>query len=369
MNIKDTSRRCEEITTMISDLSNILDEYCKSIVLYGSASHNSLVYTKNGNHIDFLSDIEFIVIPKDVANENNRDFRRFLISECTKYYEKQKSIGVAPFVDVNPVSLDFYTNAQHRISTFELKKNGVIVKGEDVLSLLPDIDADSYEPRIQNIEIVKGLKILLIESNKWFLHQENRDKMDRTAISYFLASSFLNILRTLLPQFGIFQSVLSKRVDSINLLMKNNTLRRYFSLDTLEHFEKVYQQKQSGAFLYPPEKLFLITLDGYKSLLAYLCEVEKNEIFQAINDQKEKLFWGNEDKINLLAKLTQFFVSSLTYIERALISRKVDYEEIEKVVLSYGKLVYSDSSNIVMSILDDYTHLEKVRWTIIGSKD
>lgn len=369
MNIYDTSKRCEEITMMISDLSSILDDYCKSIVLYGSASHNGLVYTKNCNQIDFLSDIEFIVIPKDVANENNRDFRRFLISECTKYFEKQKSIGIAPFVDVNPVSLDFYTNAQKRISTFELKKNGVIVKGDDVLSLLPDIDANSFEPRIQNIEIVKGLKILLIESNKWFLHQENSDKMDTTASCYFLASSFLNILRTLLPQFGIFQSVLSERIDSINILLKNTELRRYFSVDTLEHFESVYQQKQKGVFLYSPEKLFLITLNGYKSLLGYLCQVETNEIFQAIYDQREKLFWGNKDKINLLAKLAQFFVSSLTCIEQSLTNRKVGYEEIEKVVLSYGKLVYSDCSDIVMSIIDDYTHLEKVRWTIIGSKD
>lgn len=108
MNMTTLLKFPNEIAKIIQDLSNIYTQDCSTVILYGSASYNGLVYTKSSGKIDFLSDIEFIVIPKDVSNENSKVFRKTLMKKSYEYFDSNPSVGRPPFVDVNPVSLRFF---------------------------------------------------------------------------------------------------------------------------------------------------------------------------------------------------------------------------------------------------------------------
>ena len=359
-----------EIAKIIQDLSNIYTQDCSTVILYGSASYNGLVYTKSSGKIDFLSDIEFIVIPKDVSNENSKVFRKTLMKKSYEYFDSNPSVGRPPFVDVNPVSLRFFSEAQPRISTFELKSNGVVLEGDNVLDLLPDVGLTNYEAKIQNIEIVKGLKILLIESNQWFLCKDNHDDNAVKAFCYFLSSSLLNILRTLLPQFGIFESIASERVMNLEKIRNHKELCQYFSQDVINEFGKIYQQKTLGEFTYSPQRIFSLTFEAYKSLLAFLIKAENDkDLIMQIMQSKSQIFFGDAYKIDLLARLTSFFISVLSCLDQLIISHDVKDEDVIRMQQLYDDMIYGNKAYAVKSIIDDYTRLERDRWNIIGSKD
>ena len=223
-----------EISNMLNTLINIYDKECKSIILYGSTAHNGLTYRKIKNQFEFLSDIEFIVVPNDSVNEDNKEFEKKLMKKSFDYLKENSSIVFPPYVDVNSVSKDFFIKAQLRISTFELKNNGKVVKGDNLLKLLPTVNQNNYSYKVQNIEIVKALKILLIESNKWFLCEDSYfNQKYEEQFCYFLCSSFLNILRTLLPIFGIFELTNQERVNQVLKLKNNKTVLKFFSENLL----------------------------------------------------------------------------------------------------------------------------------------
>lgn len=359
-----------EIDIIIRDLTDIYSEFCNTVVLYGSASRNELVYQKHNERLYFSSDMEFIVIPDDKSNEQNKSFMKMLIEKSAHYFMNHPMVAKAPFVDVNPVSIHFFTEAQPRISTFELKKNGIVLKGQNVLELLPSVDLTNYNGKIQNIEVVKGLKILLIEANKWFLERDIYKYSDDSEFRYFLCSCFLNVLRTLLPAFGIFESTASGRIRRLSEIEDNIELQKFFTKDIFDKFRSVYNQKCKAAFTYSSKELFNITFESYKCLLALLLNVDdKKDLIAEIDKSKSVFFWGDAQKINLLSKLTQFFLSALSCVEQLINHHNVDDDEMNRMKDFYDELLYGKKAFSVSSIISDYTRLEKDRWNIISSKD
>ena len=358
-----------EIRNIILGLTDLYDKDCSNIILYGSAALNDFSYKITNNKYEFYSDIEFLVVPKEHKNENNIEFRKELINKSLDYLKSFSNIETVPFVDVNPVSENYFINAQLRISNFELKHCGKILKGNNLLELLPDINQDNYDAKIQNIEIVKALKILVLKSYNWFLCNDGYSEKEKNHFSYFLSSSFLNILRTLLPLFGYFKLTAGERVKSVYDLKKNPRIRTYFSEHILDQFEHVYNDKKSCVFSYSPTELFSLSLIGYKSLLCLLLNSNAELLISDLENKKNDIFSGTELKIKQLSLLTSFFLSALDCIYNLIHGKEVLDADINRVTEFFDKLIAGRNAFKLVSILDKYSELERSRWRIIGSKD
>ncbi|MBI9015147.1 MAG: hypothetical protein JEZ08_23140 [Clostridiales bacterium] len=366
-----------EIQHIIVGLMKIYDDDCDHIILYGSAAQNKLTYRRVNDKIEFFSDIEFFVVPKNAINENDKEFNKILMRKSYEFLKECHNLKTIPFVDVNSVSKSFFSEADLRISTFELKNNGTNLKGKNLLGLLPEINKNNYNPKVQNIEIIKGLKILLLESYNWFLSNEPHSKVDEEKFCYFLSSSFLNILRTLLPLVGGFKLSTEERVDLIDDETISEEISLYFSEDTLKQFKKVLNDKNSCDYSYSPSNLFSINYDGYKSMLCMLLVCSEEMLIVKIEENKNSVFHGSSEKVDQLIQLTKFFVFALDCIKRLIDGVDILDEEIIRLISSFDDLMECRSDDLsegknsfkLSTILNKYKELEKKRWRIIGSKD
>lgn len=367
----------KEIQQIIEGLIKIYDEDCDNIVLYGSAAQNKLTYRKVNGRIEFFSDMEFYVVPKNIVNENNKEFNKVLMRKSYEFLKQCHNLKVIPFVDVCSVPKSFFYEAELRISTYELKNNGIVLKGENLLSLLPEVDVSSYNSNVQNIEIIKGLKILLLESYNWFQNNIDHSKENEEKFYYFLSSSLLNILRTLLPLIGEFKLSTEERVRLLDDKIIRERTSLYFSEESLNHFKSILKDKKNCDYSYSIDKLFTITIDGYKSILCMLLDCTEAEIIAKIEVKKNNIFYGSTEKVNLLGKLTRFFILALNCMEHSIGEEDLLDEEIDNLIISFNDLMESGSQDLTelgsldkMSfIIEKYKKLEKIRWRIIGSKD
>lgn len=358
----------EEITNIITGLANLYDKDCSNIISYGSTALNKLSYKQINGKYRFYSDIEFIVIPKEQKNEYNKAFKKELMNKSFDYLKGLNKFESIPFVDVNSVSEGFFRYAQLRISNFEIKNNSIVLKGNNLLELMPDINKDNYNFKIQNIEVVKALKILTLESNKWFLCKDNPSEKDKQNFCYFLSSCFLNILRTLLPYKGVFKLTTEERVDTVYKAPISNYVKEYFSKKTLHSFKKVWQDKCNLHFSLSPEELFSLSFTGYKDLLCLMLEVDDENLLYALK-RKPDIFCEDID-VGLLALLTSFFISSLEDIYCLINDANPCVKKTEQY---FDKLLscvdLKRTSHGLKDMINEYGVLEKDYWKIIGSKD
>jgi len=350
----------EEIMNIITGLANLYDKDCLNIILYGSTALNKLSYKQINDKYRFYSDIEFIVVPKEKKNENDKAFRKELMNKSFDYLKGLNRFESIPFVDVNSVSESFFRDAQLRISNFEIKNNSIVLKGNNLLALMPDINKDNYNFKIQNIEIVKALKILTLESNKWFLYKNDFSEKDKENFCYFLSSCFLNVLRTLLPYKGAFKLTTKERVHTVSEAPISNCVKEYFS--------KVWKDKCNLCFSLSPEELFSLSFIGYKNLLCLMLDVDDKDLLSALK-RKPDIFYEDID-VELLVLLTCFFISSLENIYCSINDIKPCIKKTEQYfdeLLSYVDLKRTSYS--LKDMINEYGILEKDYWKIIGSKD
>jgi len=359
----------KEIADIILGLTSLYDKDCSNIILYGSAALNKLSYKKINDKYEFYSDIEFLVVPKDRKNENSKDFRKELINRSFDFLKGFSNLETIPFVDVYPVSESFFSNGELRISTFELKHNGKNLKGNDLLDLLPDVNKDNYNLKIQNVEIVKALKIMVLESYNWFLCKDNYSEKEEYHFCYFLSSAFLNILRTLLPIFGYFKLTTEERVNLISVLKKDLQITTYFPEYTLNQFEEVLKEKDGCHFYRNPRELFSLSFAGYKSLLCLLLNSNEDLLISELKNNKNNIFSGTELKIEQLSLLTCFFISALSCIDNLINHNGISDVDIERLTKFFDELIAGANAYKLMNIINKYGELERKRWKIIGSKD
>ena len=359
----------KKINDILMDIYKILDRECSHIFLYGSTSIGKLSYKINGDKVDFYSDIELIVIPKDKKNENNKEYKKKLMGDMLVYIKSNENIGRLPFIDINPVSDDFFHNTQIRISTYELKHNAICLKGENLLESIIDVNPENYNYKIQNIEIVKGLKVLLIESYNFFVNRDTTSVLDFERYNYFLNSSYLNVLRTLLPLYNRFELTIEDRVNAISDLRNDKKIVKYFGRNVLNNFGVLAENKRNCEFVTSSDEFFSDTVDLYMNLLSFILECDNSELVDMVYNKKDILFCGEDWKVEMLADLTVFFLNSLQALKELVISCNLSNEKIELIKKSYDKLLYGENAFEFKRIVEDYIAMEKDRWKIIGSKD
>lgn len=359
----------DEINKILEGLVSIYDECCSNIIVYGSTAINNLSYLENKGKYNFLSDMEFIVIPKKKENEYSKSFRKSLMKKSSDFLKTVSCLENIPFVDVYPVSKEYFENLDPRISTFELKNNAKIIKGDNLLALIKKVDINNYNSKIQNIEIAKALKILVLESRNWFFNFDSTSNIDYKWFCYFLNSCFLNILRTLLPIFGYFESTLDGRLNALHKIVNDNKLCHYFSKDVLDYFNISVEEKHTGTFRKSPKELFILCIKGYKSLLRMILNCDEKEVQLKIHERKFEIFSGEKWKINQLADLTCFFISLLDCIYEWIDQGSIKDLNMNKAIDNFDILSSGHNVYKLMCIMDKYSELEKTRWRIINSKD
>ena len=357
------------ISNALVGITKILDKYCSSIILYGSTAINKLVYQTNSNgSIHLFSDIEFLVIPNNEEDAYNKSFKKKMHDLIYAYLDETNDLYV-PYVDVYPVSIDFFSKAQSRICSFELKNNAIVIKGGNLLTLLPEITIETYDYKAQNIEIVKGLKILLIESHRFFVVTDSNENQESKRFCYFLSSSLLNILRTLLPLFGHFLLTTEERVAAIDTLRTDERILNYFSDDILDAFKTTLIQKTQCTYHDSAEKLLCITIRAYRSTLCLLLGASNSSLLAALDHCGETLFSGPLWKRKQLALLTSFFVGALEGLQQLIHSGEVSDSTMHDIRSCFDNMIGGKNAYDYFNIISHYTELEKYRWRIIGSKD
>lgn len=367
----------KDVQEIIYGLVKIYDEYCSNIIIYGSAAQNKLTYRRINGKIEFFSDMEFYVVPKSKINENNKAFNKMLMNKSFEFLNGMSNLISIPFIDVYSVAKSFFSESEARISTYELKNNGIVLKGENLLSSLVEIDKFSYNPKIQNIEIVKGLKILLLGSYNWYFINRDYSDEEKKMFYYFLSSSFLNLLRTLLPYVGEFKLSNEERVELLDDLTIRERILLYFSQNIISQFKLILEDKTNCRFSYAIDELFIIVFEGYMSMLSMLLDCAEDEIVSKIDENKNTVFYGSKEKVNLLAQLSKFFVLALNCVKQSMLEDDIHDEIINSLIKSFDVLMECKNQSLfglsnldkLSKIVGQYEELEKVRWRIIGSKD
>lgn len=369
MNLKSMEDFPKEIFPVIEGIVSVLNHHCSEIFLYGSGACNNLSYNKNADGtIEFYSDLEFIVVPNDKEMENNKSFNKKMVEDISSFLKNSKLLSKPLFVDVRSVSKDFFTDSELRICTFELKNNAICLKGNNYLDLLPIIDKNNYQPSIQNIEIVKGLKILLLESNKYLLKTDETTNANIIQYKYFLFSSMLNILRTLLPFFDIFESKVQDRIMKFQSIQSNEELNKYFSKEIIDNFFIIFKKKEEKDFDVNVKKLFLLVYRAYKALLCFILKCNEKDLFLEIENKGKTIFSGGDEKISMLIKLTNFFLGALDCLEQLSDKSTIEDSKVNVCRNNYNELINCKNSFELMNIIDSYEDMERNRWKIIGSK-
>lgn len=360
----------KEIREALLLLVDFYDEFSKCIILYGSTATGELTYTTHNNKIELYSDVEFIIIPKN-NYRNNDAINRKKLEKASKELVKENfpNIIYLSHIDVYLVYEDYFSTREPRISTFELKENGKILKGDNLLNELPYVGKDNYNPKIQNIEIVKALKILTINSYEWFLLTDIHTEKEKNDFCYFLYSSLLNVLRTLLPLYNIFKPTLETRMEALQEIKTDPKINEFFSDDLFYYFLQVYHEKESCSFRFDPKELFNLTYKAYTNLLCLELNCQKSMLINILLSGKSNLFWGSDQKKQQLASLTSFFISALNCIQSLIINRSIDDISLNITISTFDNLVSGQNALSLMNIIDRFKELEKKRWRIINSKD
>ena len=359
----------EKIEQMIQGVIQVLDSESKGIILYGSAASNNLTYRIIEGKYEFFSDIEILIIPYLSENAYKKSYRQSLNQKIIDYFCTLDYLIRPPVIDVYPVTLEYFSNMNFRISAYELKETGKVLKGDNYLLDIPNVNKNNYEYKVQNIEIVKALKLLLIEGNKYFFHLDYHTNETREKFCYFLYSSFLNILRTLLPMFDFFEYSLSKRLELVSKLQNDQRVNQYFDVSVFKDFITIGEKKGKCDFTVDITKFYIHTIETYKKLICMQLNCNETSLNDSIETKKNQYFYGNEKKVTHLSLLMNFFVSALDCFIILLRKEKLTDENINKAKYYLDKLIFDEKSYDLLNLIDKYVYMESSRWKIIGSKD
>ena len=235
-----------------------------SIILFGSTSRNEISYLIDNGHIDLLSDIEMIVVTK-----NKRCIPAQLYTQLNSV-EKNINMKNALFhIDFGLTILRQLKNSVHTIRTFDIKKEGKIIYGRNLLNLLPDVTAKTLDKsRTKELILIRLANQLFYIPNRIVLGISS--EYERMIFRYISARNILDIPTILLALNGTILSTYKDRVDFIRRSFDFVKWSKFMGSSFVEHLGIALDIKRVPNLNVNQIEMYKWFMQGYEHLLHYL---------------------------------------------------------------------------------------------------
>lgn len=378
----------EQIKTVVSIIIGDLgEESVVSIAMLGSTCRGELSFRDNiKGELELFSDYELWVITKKrYSNKISKKIKR-KIKEYSKKWAKNPLFGID--ITINSLSTFLMKGRyERRISNYELKLNGIIIYGENILERLPEWGIDQLDIGNTNELILKRLWNQL-KYTPLAIVDKKETKHERELMQYVLARNSLEILTVFLPNEGILLPSFRARVHRF---IEKRGLHVYFPDKYDEFLNMCLKTKTNINFKACTLDYFKGFLEGYKSLLKYLgkrfSKNQSDDFFGRIylkdglfpktrrfRNQLKSLFAGDNDTIiqnviNLFKDRRISIIKVLYYINECLYNilsnqREQTWENIETIKRLLNKIEkQSDKEKIDGNVIAQY---KKLRYIIVN---
>jgi hypothetical protein len=238
-------------------------EQIYSIILYGSTSRGELTYSVNGE-LDLYSDFEFEVVTRKKTSKT--------VIERLKNRLARGKLGINN--RLFHVDITFNTKAalylkrllDRRIANYEMKENGKILYGENIIKSMPSIN-------INNLDIGNTNELILVRL--WMqllfmptaIYGGHMSKAEEGLVKYCLARNSLELITIFLPNEGVLLPTYKSRVE---YYVKNYSNNRYFPHDYADYLYACYLTKRDLNYTYSLEEYYYHLLIGYISMIECL---------------------------------------------------------------------------------------------------
>lgn len=247
-----------------------IDEFqdAHSILLFGSTAREEQSCLEYDGSLQCFSDIEALVIYRNSpATEVVRKIERAVRIHESSWDQRSPLFHL----DIGVVCSDELRRLPRSILTYEMKERGVVLRGEDVRTLLPKINAHQIDIGSVNELILIRLwsMFLFIPRNILFGRATGFEKL---AFRYVLCRNTLEILTILYANLGILLPSYVERFMYLKKIEQLPKYKTYFGHEFTQHVRTALQGKlhPSGIVALCDGDLYRRTIDGYFSLIGFL---------------------------------------------------------------------------------------------------
>lgn len=216
----------KELESKINDYFGKLSKYNDelfasklSLILLGSLSRNEGTWIETKEGFKMLSDIEyFTVFPSEVKNIG--DFAAFEKEAAREVFGESNSSLF--HIDNSFIKRENLPIMERKLLTFDAKKMGKTIFGEDAVLLIPEID-------IKNINLVDIKDILthrVFSVLYYGLPLKQEGKLEE--YKYSLAKNSLDLMTVLLVINGSLISGFINRLEEVKKLQTDEKIKNYF---------------------------------------------------------------------------------------------------------------------------------------------
>jgi len=302
-----------------------------SVILTGSAATGGLQYEFRGEELRVDSDYDIlIVIDKNTAY---RQLRAGLISLSSCFSKDSLSSGI----DFSLIYLNQLGKLPRNIYTYDLKKKGITIAGEDVKGRLPYIDKNNIDIKSENEWIIYILWSLL--SYYPLLMPDERTGYKNTEKFYrrIISKGILTLVPLLLLSEGELVTDVPEGVALIKNKYLDSKIAYFMGKEFAGLLDACLNNDSRPECIFETKVLYKKLMECINNILRYLIY---KKTARDINDQKEiiKTIMGHPDYLfndNCLKTIVKNAVSILINIKQF-----KDYE----IVFLYSYVIKKSAS-------------------------
>jgi len=251
-----------EITRLFSSFDNVL-----SVILMGSTARGEFSYKVSENHLILFSDYEFfLIIKRRFYKEEEIRLQKQLLK-----YEKNLSFNSPLFhISVGREMVDKIMKLPKIIRNYEMKQNGIVLYGLDLMYQLPDISLENLDYKDLNSLIYKRLRHILffIPKDMSFYLQ---DCPEAAILDYILTRNALELTTVFLPYQNILLPSYRERVHYVlDNLRESPSFMQWFHDDIRSVLELSLAVKENKIINVDRKDLYLKIIVLYLDIITFL---------------------------------------------------------------------------------------------------
>jgi len=250
-----------------------------SIILFGSTSRNEISCLIDNDHVDLLSDIEMIVVA-----ENKRRIPAQLYTQLSSIEKNINMKNPLFHIDFGLATPRQLETAGHTIRTFDIKKEGKIIYGQNLLNVLPDVTAKTLDKsRTRELVLIRLANQLFYIPRRVVLGTPS--EYESMFFRYVSARNILDIPTILLALNGTMLATYKDRVDFVRECFDLVKGAEIMQDSFVRHLEIALNIKRAPNLNVNPMEVYEWLIMDYERLLQCLCDsplIEREDICDMI---------------------------------------------------------------------------------------
>ena len=304
LNPKLSPEAWREIQLLADALGDVPDS---TVLLLGSVARGEIAEGFVNGRREVFSDYEFLVVTKKRLPADKCQALKIRATEIAQRFDYRNSLF---HIDVTFKTRWRLRKLPHSIFTFELKSNALVLKGPDVLNLVPQVTLSNLNWGDTNEILLRRLWAIMLSMPDSFAFGRESGLSEKV-ISYLIARNALDLTTVLLPYQGVLLPTYTERVE---YLVKHGLGEKlqFLGPDFIPFMKRCLEEKLSLEFDEPPR-------ESYPRLITYL---EKALHFVGLNTENpgsapspfNEWPWTPRQRIHLLKALKRL-ATRLTPLE------------------------------------------------------